>query len=142
MIVKGTVCIVEICKNHYEILEKNKGLMSENIELCRVSPFLWSFSNGKYRYKWKNQNNLVNKYIHVMKICCHFLSPWTAPQRQIVLLMLNAFSRPLSWKSESWFFRHGKYNNVFISCRVFLLLPKIGKQQKKCTIKGSAKRNK
>lgn len=51
MIVKGIVCIVEICKNYYEILEKNKGLMLENIEFCRVSFFLWFFSNGKYRYK-------------------------------------------------------------------------------------------
>ena len=58
--------------------------------------------------KWKNKNNIVNKYIYIMKICCYFMPLWIAPQGQTVLLTLNtSSSSKILWFLLIYVYRRG-----------------------------------
>lgn len=87
-------CVYSSDKNHYCFL-KETGLVLQNTELEQsgISKVLLLMGNAN---KWKSQNNIVNKYIYIVKICCYFMPLWIAPQGQTVLLTLNTSSRPLS----------------------------------------------
>lgn len=60
------------------------------------------FNNGKHKYKWKNQSNIINTYVYgyaytYIYIQSKFAVTFCPTQEHCYLLLtLNTFSRPLS----------------------------------------------